>query len=65
MKEMLMKALGSMKMEEENKVLIAMKLNTDEKIYKFFKWLKKEIPEIEVESNQDKIVGQAVEISRE
>lgn len=33
--EVLMKALAAMKMEEENKVLIAMKLNTDEKIYTF------------------------------
>jgi hypothetical protein len=60
----LMKVLASMKMEEENKVLIAIELKTDEQIYHFFKWLKKEVPKSEVESRQDEITGKAVEIAK-
>ena len=64
MKQALMKVLASMKMEEENKVLIAITLKTDEQIYRFLKWLKKEVRENEVESRQDEITGQAVEIAK-
>ncbi len=64
MNEILMKVLASMKMDEENKVLIAMKLTKDSQIYDFLKWLQKEVPEEKVSNMQDEIVGKAVELSK-
>jgi len=59
----LIKVLGSMKMDEENKVLIAIKLQKREHILAFLKWLKAEIPENEVSSRQDEITNKALKIS--
>ena len=59
-----MKVLGSMKMEEPSKVLIAIKLQTDEQIVTFLKWLKKEVPESQVEARQNEIVNKAIEIAK-
>ncbi len=64
MRQALMKVLGSMKMEEPSKVLIAIKLQTDEQIITFLKWLKKEVPESQVEARQDEIVNKAIEIAK-
>lgn len=64
MQEKLMKVLASMKMEMPNKVLIAIKLQNDEQIYRFVKWLKEEVPESQVESRQGEIVNKAIEISQ-
>lgn len=64
MQEKLMKVLASMKMEMPNKVLIAIKLQNDEQIYRFVKWLKEEVPESRVESRQGEIVNKAIEISQ-
>lgn len=64
MQQALMKVLGSMKMEEPSKVLIAIKLQTDEQIVTFLKWLKKEVPESQVEARQNEIVNKAIEIAK-
>ncbi|MBQ7674392.1 MAG: hypothetical protein IJT36_07785 [Alphaproteobacteria bacterium] len=53
-----------MKMEEPSKVLIAIKLQTDEQIVTFLKWLKKEVPESQVEARQNEIVNKAIEIAK-
>ena len=64
MQQALMKVLGSMKMEEPSKVLIAIKLQTDEQIVTFLKWIKKEVPESQVEARQNEIVNKAIEIAK-
>ena len=65
MREALLKVLGAMDMEMPNKVLIAWKLNKDDKIYQFLLWLRDNVPENQVNKRQKEIVRKAVELSRE
>ena len=63
-RESLIKVLSTMKIAQENKVLIAIKLQTDNQIITFLKWLKTEVPENKVQEMEEKIVFKAVEINK-
>lgn len=65
MQKCLYKILGCMDINEENKVLIAMKLKTDKQIYDFLRFLKDEVPEQSVKTREDEIVNKAVDIGKD
>ena len=65
MKECLYRVLGSMNLSEENKVLISLLLNSDNKIGTFLEWLKKNVSEDEIKIKENEIVGKVIEISKD
>ena len=54
-----------MDINEDSKVLIAMKLKTDKQIYDFLRFIKDEVPEQSVKPREDEIVNKAVDIGKD
>lgn len=65
MQKCLYKVLGCMDINEDSKVLIAMKLKTDKQIYDFLRFIKDEVPEQSVKPREDEIVNKAVDIGND
>ena len=60
MQKLLYELLASMNMKDENKVLIALSLKTNELIHEFVQWLRINYPTSEkIEEDQDIIAGEA------
>lgn len=64
MEEELIELLKTMKLEMNNKILIAMTLKTDAQILEFVKWLKVNVPEEKIQDMEHEIIRQAILIGK-
>lgn len=64
MEEELIELLKTMKLDMNNKILIAMTLKTDAQILEFVKWLKMNVPKEQVQKMEHEIIRQAILIGK-